>query len=256
MMNCKQSLCNPKREHPSTVWKTTLICYIVETHCWVDLLQKLAVFVFVSQILSVKLRKRLVKVRGDLRFTLWCTTPYRASIPVDGVAHEISWQKACWSLLLSCDPYFFYSVPFCQSHRMFPGKWDKNTNTCLFGTVIRLQETSRTLVKNSLIFKIYYTLFFAYDIIAWWITQITPISFFNVVLLKYTSPNYSNLYQYRSPLPLLLFDEQNSITESINSSYTCWLYARPVCQVTQSDQHQTKPEAFPCQTKTHQLSQY
>lgn len=97
-------------------------------------------------------KKRFVKALVDFCFTLWCKTPHCASVPIDGVAREVCWQRAHWSLLFNSDPYFVYSILLSQCHLMFPGNEDKTlvpSLKCspLFFFPLRLQETSRGLVK-------------------------------------------------------------------------------------------------------------
>lgn len=48
------------------------------------------------------------------------------------------------------------------------------------------------------------------------------------------------------------FSALMSSAESILSCHTFWPHARPLWSAAQRGQRQPKPEAFPCQTKTHQ----
>lgn len=66
-------------------------------------------------------KKRFIKASVDFGLTLWSKTPYCASTPIDGIVHEVCWQKAHWSLLFNSDPYF---IPL-SCHLMFPGNKDE-----------------------------------------------------------------------------------------------------------------------------------
>lgn len=108
------TLSQPEKQH----WFVTLLNFIAG---WIS--SKTA-SVSVCLVFALA-RKRFVKARVDLYFILFCRTPYRASIPVNGVALEICWQRAHWSLLLNCDPYFLCAILLSQCHGMFPAKEDK-----------------------------------------------------------------------------------------------------------------------------------
>lgn len=211
------TLHNPEREHPVIAWKTTLICFD-SFYCRTSSLGG-----SLRTCVSAR-RKTFIKALVDFGLTLWSKTPYCASTPIDGVAHEVRWQKAHWSLLFNSDPYFLYFIPL-PCHLMFPGNKDETLVPSLSRSPVFSPQVSGNQqgaeLKRTFSCELFHFYFHGFSsrlphYSSRLIFSVNCCTRFKSLLC--TDLNHIQ-YRYLFPLPPPPSDEQSSLLAAIHAGY-------------------------------------